>query len=318
MRTLFGLAFALCSSLLFAASASASPEEVVSGLFDEGAQAVEWREATIDLNRLKPYYAAEGATFVWIENGKLTKAGSELISLFERAVEDGLNPKDYTELAFAALDRLSGEEDEAGAELALSQSFLRLARDLSGGRTSPSLNSTKIVIERKTINAERWLTIARTQGATVAVSALRPAHNQYRRLQKLLTTYRSLAALGGWEQVPLGPALKPGMRDARVALMRDSLAARGYKGLTSADPALYDPALLNAVKTFQLNNSVEDDGIAGKGTLSLLNVPVDDRIRQIIVNMETLAVAAFRSWSAACSRQHRRFRALPCRRRQDS
>jgi L,D-transpeptidase YcbB len=286
MRKFFGLAL-VCAGLIFQSlPASANPEDVVDGLFEEGAQAVEWRDVTIDLNKLKAYYTSEGADFVWVANGGLTRAGTELISVFERVVEDGLNPKDYTELAFAALKRLSGEEDEAGAELALSQAYLRLARDLSGGRTSPSLNSTNIVIERKSINAERWLTIARTQGALAAVSALRPRHPQYGKLQKLLSTYRNFSALGGWDAVPTGAALKPGMRDARVALMRDSLAARGYKGLASADPSLYDPALLNAVKTFQLNNGVEDDGIVGKGTLSLMNVSAEDRIKQIIVNME--------------------------------
>ena len=76
------------------------------------------------------------------------------------------------------------------------------------------------------------------------------------------------------------------MRDPRVAALRDSLAARGYKGLTSTDPSLYDPPLLNAVKTFQLNNGTKDDGTVGKGTLAILNVPVEARMRQVIVNME--------------------------------
>jgi L,D-transpeptidase YcbB len=40
------------------------------------------------------------------------------------------------------------------------------------------------------------------------------------------------------------------------------------------------------VKTFQLNNGVEDDGIVGKGTLSIMNIAVEARVRQIIVNME--------------------------------
>ncbi len=221
-----------------------------------------------------------------MENGVLTIAGQELVSALGKAAADGLNPKDYSEIAFEALPNLSGEEDEAGAELALSQSFLRMARDLSGGRTSPSLNSTSIVIERKNIDAGKWLGIARDSGASAAFSTLRPRHGQYGKLRQLLATYRNFDSIGGWEPVPAGPTLKPGMRDARVAAMRASLAGRGYKGLTDGDASLYDPALINAVKTFQLNNGVEDDGVVGKGTLAILNVSAEARIRQIIVNME--------------------------------
>ena len=283
MRKFIGLAFLFFVS---AFPAWSSPQSVISDLYEEGAQAVEWRDVTIDLNKLKSYYSLEDAPFVWVADGTLTTAGTELVAALGKAAADGLNPKDYTELAFAALTRLSGEEDEAGAELALSQSFLKMARDLSGGRTSPSLNSTNIVIERKTIDTKKWLGIAGQSGAAAAFSTLRPRHGQYGKLRQLLATYRSYEALGGWEPVPAGPTLKPGMRDARVTAMRDSLAARGYKGLTSADPSLYDPALINAVKTFQLNNSVEDDGIVGKGTLGILNLSVEARIRQVIVNME--------------------------------
>ncbi len=286
MRKYFGLALAWLSFVLVAPFAMASPQSVVASLFDEGAQAVEWRDVTIDLNKLKSYYVSEDPQFVWVENGALTTAGQELVSALGKAAADGLNPKDYSEIAFEALPNLSGEEDEAGAELALTQSFLRMARDLSGGRTSPSLNSTNIVIERKTIDAKKWLDIARNSGTAAAFSTLRPRHGQYGKLRQLLATYRNFDSIGGWEPIPAGPTLKPGLRDARVAAMRASLAARGYKGLTSGDASLYDPALLNAVKTFQLNNSVEDDGIVGKGTLAIINVPVEARIRQIIVNME--------------------------------
>jgi L,D-transpeptidase YcbB len=283
MRTFLGLALVF---LTLAFPAWSSPQSVVAGLYDEGAQAVEWRDVTIDLNKLKSYYAADGAQFLWINNGALTTAGQELVLALGKAAADGLNPKDYTEIAFDALPGLSGEEDEAGAELALSQSFLRMARDLSGGRTSPSLNSTNIVIERKSIDAGKWLGIARNSGASAAFSTLRPRHSQYGKLRQLLAAYRSFESIGGWEPVALGPTLKPGMRNERVAAMRASLAARGYKGLTEGEASLYDPALLNAVKTFQLNNGVEDDGVVGKDTLAIMNVPVEARIRQIIVNME--------------------------------
>ena len=42
----------------------------------------------------------------------------------------------------------------------------------------------------------------------------------------------------------------------------------------------------NAVRLFQRQHGLEPDGIVGKQTLDAMNVPIDKRIEQIILNME--------------------------------
>ncbi len=267
-------------------AALASPRDVIASLDAEGAQAMEWRGVTVDLNKLLPIYANPDAELIFIEGNKLSPAGAEFIVALGKAREDGLDPKDYITPAFGSLNRLTGDDDAAGAELALAQAFLRYARDIYTGRPTPSLDVTNIIIDKKTVDPVKWLNYLSANGISNTVRALRPRHPQYAKLRQMLASFRSYQALGGWDPIPAGPSLKPGMDDLRVAALRDSLAARGYKGLTGGDPNAFDAKLTEAVKRYQRASGIEPDGVIGKGTIAILNVPVEERIRQIVVNME--------------------------------
>ena len=282
----FRLTSVLWAILLVAFPAKASPQDVIADLAAQEAQAIEWRGVTIDLNKLLDFYARPETGTIFINGTKLSPAGAELVVALGKAREDGLEPKDYIELPFGALNRLQGEEDAAGAELALAQAFLRYARDLHSGRSTPSLNASDIIIERKSIDPAKWLTVVQTKGVAAAVQALRPPHPQYAKLRQILANYRKYQALGGWPEIAPGPSLKPGMTDPRVASLRESLGLRGYKSLAGGPADVYDQKLLDAVKRFQRASGIDADGIVGKGTLKFLNVPVEKRMRQIVVNME--------------------------------
>ena len=54
------------------------------------------------------------------------------------------------------------------------------------------------------------------------------------------------------------------------------------------DQFKYDEALVEAVKTFQSAKGLKPDGIIGKQTLHILNQSRQDKITQIMLNMERL------------------------------
>jgi murein L,D-transpeptidase YcbB/YkuD len=52
------------------------------------------------------------------------------------------------------------------------------------------------------------------------------------------------------------------------------------------DTQLYDGALVDAVKRFQRRHGLDDDGRLGAGTLTQLNVPLSERVRQLQLTLE--------------------------------
>jgi L,D-transpeptidase YcbB len=265
-------------------ASDASPRSAISAL--KGRQALEWRRSVVDLNLVGSYYDDPANPPIWVEGYKLTVAAAELLEALTRAQEDGLDPDDYLTRVILDADHLSDDADAAGYELAMSQAFLSFARDLHSGVTSPNVSASNIVIPRKPVDAVVWLSLVRDQGVEAALDKLRPNHPQYFQLREMLKGYRALAAKGGWPAIDTGPTLKPGMKDPRVAQMRANLKARGYSGIDGADPTQYDANIAAAVAHFQKRHGLDDDGVAGAKTITAMNVSADQRVRQIIVNLE--------------------------------
>ena len=118
-----------------------------------------------------------------------------------------------------------------------------------------------------------------------ALEALRPEHPQYAALSEALVRHRKIASAGGWPALPDKVALKPGKASPHVATLRARLQASGdYGGVGMGD--VYDKPLVEAVKAFERRHGLSPDGIVDKDTLAALNVPVEDRIRQIELNLE--------------------------------
>jgi L,D-transpeptidase YcbB len=119
------------------------------------------------------------------------------------------------------------------------------------------------------------------------VHGLSPPHPGYRKLKKVLKQYRRIQAAGGWPVIAAGPALKMGIQDDRVRALGRHLEMTGDLQADSrrADDR-FCPLLETAVKRYQRRHGLEPDGIVGDETRRVLNIPVEKRIIQLMLNME--------------------------------
>ncbi len=113
-----------------------------------------------------------------------------------------------------------------------------------------------------------------------------------------LERYRQIDADGSWPQIPSGPLLRLGSRSERVLALRHRLRATGdlpplgdlaQVGSETADfdaELRFDHGVAQAVRQIQRRHGLYVDGIVGRKTLAALNVPVQDRIRQLQHNLE--------------------------------
>ena len=234
----------------------------------------------------------------WTDSqGPLPKAET-LLNAIRRADHDGLRPGDYhlkkIEAILSELRQLPESRRKPNLhqivdlDLLLTDAFLIYGSHLHSGRTDPEKIHPQWFANRRegdlALLLEDALRLNRIEGT---LSALLPAHAGYKHLRDTLAIYRKFAEAGGWPIVPSGKKLQLSDRSERVILLRQRLAAEGF--LTNAgadDSTLFDSNLDQALKKFQIQNSLDADGILGTNTLQALNISTNQRVRQIVVNME--------------------------------
>ncbi len=163
---------------------------------------------------------------------------------------------------------------------------LRYAQAVHAGRLEPSAFAYEWGLRPDPFDPGPGFVQAVTQDQLGAwLDSLPPPYTGYDNLRRGLTTYRGIAARGGWGQITPGDDLKLGSTGPRVAALRARLAAEDAS-VAATGAAVYDQALADGVARAQKRFGLEPSGTVGKPTLTALNVSVDERIGQIVANME--------------------------------
>ncbi|MEA1888744.1 MAG: L,D-transpeptidase family protein [Pseudomonadota bacterium] len=218
----------------------------------------------------------------------------QLIALIQTAADEGLNPEDYLfSFLTARLATETGSSiDEVSRDLLLSDIFLRLAYHYYYGKTNPKKlyrrwNFSQMQPSIDPVN----LLLRANQGDSIKESLLHllPAISHYEAMRKGLKQYRNIDINGGWGTVPAGPLLKKGTISERIPWLQSRLRATGDLALgTPVSRDAFTSEVEQALIRFQQRHGLNPDGIVGPATLAELNVPIEQRIDQIRVNMERL------------------------------
>ena len=238
-------------------------------------------------------YEDNGFAPYWTNQARIR----ELMELIGNSADHGLIPSDYNiaKLNGVLQQRIArpDAEVEAEADVLLTASLLRYAYHRRYGKIKASSLDPDINFRRETLNqrapsANIEQALA-SSSLTDFIEMAAPTGPVYRHLQARMKLYRDIASKGGWPTVPDGPTLRVGDNDLRVASIRKRLAATGrIEDQSSLDSTLFDQALKDAVKAFQLRHRLGQDGVVGKQTIAELNVPVEYRISQIRTSLERL------------------------------
>jgi murein L,D-transpeptidase YcbB/YkuD len=108
-----------------------------------------------------------------------------------------------------------------------------------------------------------------------------PPDPAYQSLVEAYRRYSAIATQGGWPTV--SGKSKPGDKGPQVAALRTRLAVED----PMVEPgASYDDALRAAVARAETRLGLDSDGIAGATLIAELNVSAEDRVKQIVANLE--------------------------------
>ncbi|MDX1384722.1 MAG: L,D-transpeptidase family protein, partial [Thermoanaerobaculia bacterium] len=238
---------------------------------------------------LPAFYEQRVFAPAWSREGRPTARATELVAVLEAVGGDGLDPAHYHVAEIRDLARRGAGDAAALADLDLlaSDAFLILAAHLVSGRVDPVTFDGEWIAVRREVDL--GLALGRavdSEGPRAVLAELHPDHAAYARLRAAAAALRSRARAGGWATLPPGDALRPGERGDRVEVLRARLEESPGSLEAPAGRDFYDPALEEAVRAFQARHGLTADAVVGAKTLEALNVPADERVRQIELNLE--------------------------------
>ncbi len=245
--------------------------------------------------RITSFYNARNYQFAWFSTEGLTEQAKGFWNLYHydsKYSSDSLkNDKKFQ----AKMDNLFTSENPSvnGKDKSVIQTELVL---------------TKLFIEHaltvyedgyvKRKEMERFVPLKKTDPLKLADSLVSKKHKNdkyfddinesYKGLKQYLVRYLDIAKKGGWPTIQFsGKSIKPGASSPAIAAIKKRLQISGdYTGSDTTN--VYDSSLVPAIKTFQERNGYTPDGIIAASTIKELNVPVEETIQKLLINLDRM------------------------------
>jgi murein L,D-transpeptidase YcbB/YkuD len=173
----------------------------------------------------------------------------------------------------------SGDTAFVQTELRMTKEFFEFARKNGDGMINAD-NIYFVVPAKKMAPMELADSILHKQRD----SAFYARHNEYMALKKGLALYYQAAKNGGWQPLPAAQRLARGTKSPAVVALKKRLSATG--DYSAADTTnVFSDSLVAAIKDYQLRHGLLASGQVNDSLISALNVPAEERVQQILVNL---------------------------------
>ena len=224
------------------------------------------------------FYSGRNYAPLWVTDGKANARAKAAIAYLGQVDADGLDPADYPTPDFSSL---TDPAAIAEAELKLTMSVITYAHHAQVGRVHWTRVSGDIYYEQKAPNSADVLAkVAQANDVGAALASYEPHAPGYVALKAKLAELRAGKEVSAQASIANGPALKIGMQDNRVPLLRDRLHVAG-------DGTTYDKVLAEAVAKYQKEHDQKSTGMLTPATAEALNGRKPDRPTDtIIANLE--------------------------------
>ncbi len=233
------------------------------------------------------FYESNSYACAWVRDGVITPQARAIAGALNNAGAKGLDPVAYDGLRLGTLMAQLGSAQFAGPEasrfdLALTVSSMRYVSDLCVGRANP---------QQSHCDLRNWLQrLMNARDPEAVLEEVEPQFDGYKRTSKALQTYRRLAQEDQRVELPASEKpVEPGESysgAARLSTLLSQLGDLPADTLLPSKPQVYEGALVEAVKRFQLRHGLDPDGLIGNKTRRQLNTPLSTRVRQLQLTLE--------------------------------
>nr|WP_314896314.1 L,D-transpeptidase family protein [uncultured Flavobacterium sp.] len=234
---------------------------------------------------LTDFYKSTKYRTVWQseENRKIILA--ELL----KSDEEGLNPEDYKVKALSNFEKKSAtlnDSDLAKYDVLLTASFQKYISHLTNGTLNPRKLYKNWDLRENYIDLNETMThLLDSDSLTDKIEQLKPNHIVYKRLKKALKLINTLPK-DNFKPIKITEKITPNDTNPSIVDIKKRLIY--WKELQPKDSLtpVYDEETVIAIKKFQVRHGLGPNAIIDEGTIASLNFSKQQRIHQIIVNLE--------------------------------
>ncbi len=242
---------------------------------------------------LKDFYNDRSGKPFWIDGGKLSTAAEAVIAVVGRAGDYALKPSDYPlpSVPLGTGGAAATPDELAEAEIKLSLAGLNYAHDAHVGRINPEQVSNIIDRGSTPPDPKKVLEgLAKASDAGKELLAYQPQQPQFELLRKKYLELKSGKTTQAADisadasvvdvtatidataiRLPSGPTLRPGDTHPQIAMLRQRLGAFLAPDAAAGDENSYDDVLAVAVRKFQTDHNLADDGLVDRKLRRALN-----------------------------------------------
>ncbi|HEU4471020.1 MAG TPA: L,D-transpeptidase family protein [Flavisolibacter sp.] len=236
----------------------------------------------------RDFYTVRNGQYAWFASGGPTEQARGLWGLYSNQAEAGKDKGDDS-----LRKRMDSLLADSTALIADSSVLLSTELALTRQLIDLALTQPEGAINRSTIF---YLVPAKRQDAMQLADSLLnrqkdssayASNKLYQMMKTQLALYYDLARNGGWAAITGPVNASKGSRQPQVKAIKKRLqATREYDAADTTD--IFSDSLQSAIRRYQERNGLQASGMINDSLLSSLNVSAEDRLKQILVNMNRI------------------------------
>lgn len=275
-----------------------TPKNAVTKLFVDSIQLEQYitdhQLEDSSANRLRNFYNSRNFQFAWLAEGGLAEQAKVFYELDKNYVSTSGDTSNTDKILYQRMTGLLAKDTVIRAvnpelinlEMALTEHFFHFVTYAYAGKLDPA--ALQWYIPRKKLDAVALLDslFSKKGGQT---EEWEPVNRYYKTLSKELSRWHGIQQRGEWTKIDAGKTrvFKEGDSGIVIAALKQRLM--DYGSLDTTDTSLYfNEAVTEAVKKTQKQFGYKQTGKADRLLITALNVPIESRIQQMLINLERM------------------------------
>lgn len=232
-------------------------------------------------------YAKHSFHSIWYDTKGVDEFANSLFAKYKIIGEEGVETKFPCEKELDLIFKSETTLSQETTDLMLSNLYLFYADKVFNGISEKATKEIGWMLPRKEVSYTSLLD-------SIVVNSKKNRKNdvlwfsQYAKLRRFLKKYNAIQKEGGWAKIEVSEdfkSFKPGDSALAISQIRNRLFKTADIAFDSKS-TIYDEELKDGVAEYFKRNGFKEGSTILPKHIAQMNIPVEERIKQIIVNME--------------------------------